>query len=113
MLFCRGGVRVRKRVRVYPFKAVTFQIGSKGLITGAYKCRRSVLLGDIAPAADNSNEKERQNTVIKRVAELTNPAAILAATLGMILSPTVSMANPEARTNQHHTPVVGHLARRT
>ena len=102
---------------LFPFVGIVPAAGNVGidsaLITAAYKCRRSVLLGDIAPAADNSNEKERQNTMIKRVAELTNPAVILAAALGIILSPTVSMADPEARTNQHHTPVVRHQARRT
>jgi hypothetical protein len=61
--------------------------------------------------ADNSNEKARQNKMIKTVAKLTNPAVILAAALGTILSPTVSMATPPAKATRHQAQIVHHSAR--
>ena len=46
--------------------------------------------------------------MINRFSKLTNPALILAAALGLVLSPAVSMANPAAKSKHHHTQAVHH-----
>jgi hypothetical protein len=49
----------------------------------------------------------------KKISKITKRAIILAAALGLVLSPTVVLANPEASSRLHHTQVVRHPARQT
>jgi len=48
-----------------------------------------------------------------RMSKLINRAIILAAALGLVLSPTVGLADRTANSGRHHTQVVRHSARRT
>jgi hypothetical protein len=47
------------------------------------------------------------------MSKVTSRAIILVAALGLILSPTVDLANPAANNKRHHTQVVRHPARQT
>jgi len=51
--------------------------------------------------------------MIITMSKVTNRALILAAALGLVLSPTVDLANPAANSRRHHTQVVRHSARQT
>ena len=46
-----------------------------------------------------------------RISKVTHRAIILIAVLGLVLSPTVDLANPAANSRRHHTQVVRHPAR--
>ena len=48
-----------------------------------------------------------------RMSKVTSRAIILAAMLGLVLSPTVDLANPAANSRRYHRQVVGHAARQT
>ena len=48
-----------------------------------------------------------------RISKVPHRAIILVAALGLVLSPTVDLANPAANSRRHHTQVVRHPARQT
>jgi len=48
-----------------------------------------------------------------RMSKVTNRALILAAALGLVLSPTLDLANSAANSRRHHTQVVRHPAPQT
>jgi hypothetical protein len=47
------------------------------------------------------------------MSKVRNHAIILAAALGLVLSPTVDLANPAANGRRHHTQVVRYPARQS
>jgi hypothetical protein len=59
------------------------------------------------------NRKAIRQKMNKKISKITNHVIILAAALGLVLSPTVVLANPEASSRRHHTQVVRHPARQT